>query len=119
LLATKALEAAGGRVGESAWAALGRIADAVRARFRADREVTETLNRLDAEPTSQARTAEVAEVLKPRLAADPDFTSELARLVEQAKTDSQVGPIVTVIQGNAQVGKVTTIGSIIGDVHLS
>jgi hypothetical protein len=36
LLAKRALEAAGGKAGEGAWAMLGRIADTVRARFRGD-----------------------------------------------------------------------------------
>ena len=35
LLAKKALEAAGGKAGEGAWAALGRIANAVRSTFAA------------------------------------------------------------------------------------
>jgi hypothetical protein len=51
LLAKKALEAAGGKAGEGAWAALGRIANAVRSRFRSDPDVTETLERLEARPT--------------------------------------------------------------------
>jgi hypothetical protein len=65
LLAKKALEAAGGKAGEGAWATLGRIAAAVRARFGGDPEVTETLARLEARPTSQGRTQEFAEVLTP------------------------------------------------------
>lgn len=118
LLAKKALEAAGGKAGEGAWAALGRIADAVRRRFGGDSEVTETLERLEAKPASQGRTQELAEVLQPRLEADPAFAAELARLVEQAKTEPPVASFVTTVQGNAQVGKLTNIGQVSGDVHL-
>ena len=65
LLAKKALEAAGGKAGEGAWAALGRIREAIWSKFHRDQEVTETLERLEAKPQSQARTAELAEVLQP------------------------------------------------------
>jgi hypothetical protein len=41
LLAKKALEAAGGKAGEGAWATLGRIAETIRAKFRGDPEATE------------------------------------------------------------------------------
>ncbi len=71
LLATKAAEAAAGEAGKGAWAALTRLAETVRLRFRGDPEVTETLDRLEARPTSQGRTQELAEVLHPHLAADP------------------------------------------------
>jgi hypothetical protein len=117
LLAKKALETAGDKAGEGAWAALGRIADAVRARFGGDREVTETLGRLEARPTSQGRTQELAEVLQDRLVADPDFAAELAGLVEQAKAERQAAAFVTTVQDNAQVGKLTNIGQVGGDVH--
>jgi hypothetical protein len=119
LLAKKALEAAAGKAGEGAWAALGRIADAVRHRFGGDPEVTESLDRLEAKPTSEARTAEVAEVLSDRLQADPTFAEELAQLIDHAKAASpQAASFVTTVQGNAQVGKLTNIGQVSGDVHL-
>jgi hypothetical protein len=53
LLAKKALEAAGGKAGEGAWATLGRIAETIRAKFRGDPEATEALNRLEAKPDQQ------------------------------------------------------------------
>jgi hypothetical protein len=85
LLAKKALEAAGGKAGEGAWAVLGRIREAIWSKFRGDQEVTETLERLEAKPESQARTAELAEILQPRLEADPQLVAQLTRLVEEAK----------------------------------
>jgi hypothetical protein len=118
LLAKKALEAAGGKAGEGAWAVLARIADAIRSRFGSEPEVTETLDRLEARPTSRGRTEELAEVLTPRLETDPGFAAELARLVEQAKTEPQTAAFVTTVQDNAQVGKLTNIGQVTGDVHL-
>jgi hypothetical protein len=117
LVATKALEAVGGKAGEGAWAALGRIREAIWSKFRGDPEVTETLERLEAKPTSQARTAELAEVLQPRLDADPGLVAELTRLVEEAKAQPQMAAFVTTVQGNARVGKLTNIGQITGDAH--
>lgn len=118
LLAKKALEAAGGKAGEGAWAVLGRIREAIWSRFRGDQEATEALERLEAKPDSQARTAELAEVLQPRLEADPQLVAELTRLVEEAKAQPQTAAFVTTVQGNAQVGKLTNIGQVTGDLHL-
>jgi hypothetical protein len=118
LLAKKALEAAGGKAGEGAWATLSRIAETIRSKFRDDPEATETLDRLEAKPESQARTAELAEVLQPQLAADPDFAKALAQLVEQAKAEPQTASFVTTVQDNARVGKLTNIGQVTGNIHL-
>jgi hypothetical protein len=118
LVAKKALEAAGGKAGEGAWAALAYIRDAIWARFRGDPEVTETLERLEAKPESQARAAELAEVLQPRLEGDPQLVAQLTRLVEEVKAQPQTASFVTAVQDNARVGKLTNIGQVTGDVHL-
>ena len=118
LVAKQALEAASGEAGKTAWHALGRIAKAIRGWFASDREATETLDRLEAKPESQARTAELAEVLTPRLEADPRLVAELTRLVDQAKADPQTASFVTTVQDNARVGRIISIGQITGDVHL-
>jgi hypothetical protein len=118
LIAKQALEAASGEAGKTAWQALGRIAPTIRGWFVGDPEATETLDRLEAKPQSQARTAELAEVLTPRLEADPQLVAELTRLVEQAKADPQTASFVTTVQNKARVGKLTNIGQITGDVHL-
>jgi hypothetical protein len=116
LLAKKALEAAGGRAGEGTWAVLSRIREAIWSKFRGDPEATETLERLEARPDSQARTADLAEVLQPRLEADPQLAAELTRLVEEAQP--QTAAFVTTVQDNARVGKLTNIGQVTGDLHL-
>jgi surfactin synthase thioesterase subunit len=97
---------------------LGRIRDAVWWRFRGDPEVTETLERLEAKPESQARTVELAEVLQPRLKADPRLVAELTRLWSRPKAEPQTASFVTTVQGNAQVGKLTNIGQVTGDLYL-
>jgi hypothetical protein len=106
--AKKALEAAGGKASEGDWVTLGRIRESIWSKFRGDPEITETLGRLEAKPESQARTAELAEVLQPRLQAAPHLLAELTRLVEQAKTEPWTAAFVTTVQDNARVGKLTT-----------
>jgi hypothetical protein len=118
LVAKQALEAASGEAGKTAWQALGRIAQTIRGWFAGDREAAGTLDRLEAKPTSQARAAELAEVLQPRLEADPRLVAELTRLVEQARADPQTASFVTTVQDNARVGRITNIGQITGDVYL-
>jgi hypothetical protein len=118
LVAKKALEAASGEAGKTGWQALGRITQTIRGWFAGDQEATETLGRLEAKPESQARAAELAEVLTPRLEAEPRLVAELTRLVEQAKSDPQTASFVTTVQDNARVGRITNIGQITGDVHL-
>jgi hypothetical protein len=117
LIAKKALEAASGEAGKSGWQALSRIAQTIRSWLAGDQEAIETLDRLEAKPESRARTAELAEVLQPRLEADPQLVAELTRLVDQAKADPQTASFVTTVQDNASVGKLTNIGQITGDVH--
>jgi hypothetical protein len=65
LIAKQAIEAASGEVGKTAWQALARVAQTIRGWFASDQEATETLDRLEAKPESQARAAELAEVLTP------------------------------------------------------
>jgi hypothetical protein len=118
LVAKKALETVSSEAGKTGWQALGRIAHTIRGWFAGDREATETLDRLEAKPESQARAAELAEVLTPRLEADSRLVAELTRLVEEAKDDPQTASFVTTVQDNARVGRITNIGQITGDVHL-
>jgi hypothetical protein len=118
LIAKKALEAASGEAGKTGWQAVGRIADTIRSWFAGDREAADALDRLEAKPESQARTAELAEVLTSRLEADPRLVAELTRLVEEARADPQTASFVTTVADNAQVGRIANIGQITGDVHL-
>jgi hypothetical protein len=118
LVAKKALEAAADQADTIGWQALGRIAQTIRGWFAGDHEATETLDRLEAKPESPARATELAEVLQPRLEADPGLVAELTRLVDQAKADPQTAAFVTTVQDNARVGRLTNIGQVTGDIHL-
>ncbi len=118
LIATKLAEAAAGKAGEGLWAGITSIYDRVRDRLKGDPDGQEALERLEAKPQSQARTAELAEVLQERLERDPDFTKELVELVEQAQADPKTASFVTTVRDNALVGRITNIGSVGGNVQL-
>jgi hypothetical protein len=57
--------------------------------------MTETLDRLNAQPTSQGRTTVLAEVPQPRLHAAPTFADELAQLAERVKAEPQTAAFAT------------------------
>ena len=118
LVAKQALEAAGGKAGEGAWAGLRRLAETIRRRFAGDHEVTEALDRLESQPSDPAAVKELATVLAPCLDTDRALVAELTRLVEQVKAEPQTASFVTTVQDNARVGKLTNIGQVSGDVHL-
>ena len=58
----------------------------------------------------------VADAVAERARQDPAFLAELEALVAEARQDPDLGRFVTVISGNASVGKVTNIGEVHGDV---
>jgi hypothetical protein len=118
LIASKLAETVAGKTGDSLWAGITRIYDTVRAHLSGDPDAQEVLNRLEAKPASGARIAEVAEVLQVRLEGEPEFAQELAWLIEQAQSDTQTASFVTTVRDNAQVGRVTNVGSVGGDVRL-
>jgi len=55
LLATKALEAVGGRVGEHAWAGMGRLTTLVRNKLRGDQRAETVLAEVEQHPDDQGR----------------------------------------------------------------
>jgi hypothetical protein len=119
LIATGAAEGAAAALGEAVRGGIGRISQAVRARFTGDPAVEESLTRLEAKPDSQARAAELAENLKERLDADPAFADELERLLAELPDDASVpgASFVTTVKDNARVGKVTNIQRVQGNVQ--
>ena len=110
LLASKALEAVGGRLGEHAWAGMGRLAALVRDRFRGDRGAEVRLAELHQHPDDPDRVHEVARLLAGLAAQDDAFRQELTVLVDEARHDPTVGPLATRVYGQAQIGQLLNIG---------
>ncbi|MFI5978247.1 hypothetical protein [Streptomyces sp. NPDC051452] len=115
LVVKGALETAGQEAGRSGWAGGARLVERIRARFRGDADAESALDRVTGSPDDeQARQA-----LERRLAAhmllDPDFESEVRRLVDEAvaaqgRSGAQISAALV---KNAQVfnGKVEVQGN--------
>lgn len=112
LLAAKALEAFSGEAGKSAWAAVERVGELVRAKFEGDKPAKETLAAVEALPTDSVHVETLAEVLRIRAEHDQAFRNALTNLVAEAKAAGAVQIAVQVISGG-------NIGFVAGrDVHI-
>jgi flavin-dependent dehydrogenase len=103
--------------GKSAWGALTKIYDAIRARLAGSEDSIEVLQRMETKPTSQGRITELAEVLDEYIKADSSFGEVLQRLVKEAGSHEETSSFVTQVMGDARVGKITNIGTVHGQVR--
>ena len=110
------MEDATGKAGDSLWRAVTRIYDALRAHFIHDRPVLRALERVQGQPHDPEAAKDLAGQLQSRLARDPSFAGDLAALVEELSSIPESAQFLTVVQGNAHVGKITNIGSVEGDI---
>jgi hypothetical protein len=90
----------------------------VRAKLANDPEREDALKRLEARPTSQARLAELAEVLQEQAEADQAFGVQLARLIEDMQDDPTSASFLTTVQGRVRVGNIVNISRVTGDVDI-
>jgi len=116
LLASKAAETLGTEAGTGAWSLLKRLGDAVKRKFSGDPPAEQALDDVEAGQADEAKVQAVADAVAERARQDPAFLAELEALVAEARQDPDLGRFVTVISGNASVGKVTNIGEVHGDV---
>jgi hypothetical protein len=110
LLASKALEALGGKAGESTWAGLGRLVTLVRRKVTGHRQAEVALAEIEQHPDDQAGICRLAEILAALGAQDAGFHRELAALVADARRDPVVGLLATQVYGQAQVGQLVNVG---------
>ena len=110
LLATKALEALGGKTGEATWAGLNRLMALVRGAVSGHRQAEATLTELENHPDDQGRIRRLAEVLVAFGAQDAEFHRELVVLVGGARRDPVVGSFATQVYGQAQVDQLVNVG---------
>jgi hypothetical protein len=116
LLASRAAETFGAEAGTGAWSLLKRLGEAVKRKFSGDPPAEEALDEVEAGQADEAKVQAVADAVAERARQDPAFLAELEALVAEARQDPDLGRFVTVISGNASVGKVTNIGEVHGDV---
>ncbi|MGC8947699.1 MAG: hypothetical protein ACP5N6_16325, partial [Anaerolineae bacterium] len=102
----KAGEALAKKAGEAAWAKVEALYQAIRRKFAADRDdyAQKTLQRLEEQPSSEARQAALADVLAEKAQADPAFARQLAALVGEAREDKALVQFITQVYGEAYVG---------------
>jgi tetratricopeptide (TPR) repeat protein len=110
LLATKALEAVGGRVGEYAWAGMGRLTALVRSKLGGDRRAEAVLAEVEQHPDDQDRIRALGELLAGFADVDPVFHRELAALVTDARADRTIGSRASQVYGQAQVAQLLNVG---------
>ena len=94
-LMTKAAETGGEQLADASKAAVGRLVGWLRDRFTqtGDEEGSRALARAEDAPDSPSRTAALAAVVDQRAAADPEFKSQVQRLVELTQHEApDVGP---------------------------
>ncbi|MCS7179398.1 MAG: hypothetical protein N0A03_09045 [Anaerolineae bacterium] len=98
--------------GEKAVRAAENLLHLIRRKFAADGDAyaQETLRRLEAQPTSEARQAALADVLAEKAETDPDFARELAGLVQAAFRGETTVQFLTQVYGEARVSKIVNIG---------
>jgi hypothetical protein len=113
-------QAAANTATELAPEAVQAVYQAIRRKFAADHDADaeRTLDALAARPTSDARQAALAEVVAEKAQADAAFGQELARLANGAMREPGVVQQLINVYGQARVGKITSIGSVRGDVTI-
>ena len=106
-LLTKAAEKGGENLADAAKAAVGRLVGWLRERFTqtGDDEGSQALAWAEGAADSPSRMRDLASVVNRRAAADPEFRSQVQRLVDDAKQQQglEVGSIAQSASGNQNV----------------
>jgi tetratricopeptide (TPR) repeat protein len=110
LLATKALEALGGKAGEHTWTGMGRLIALVRRKVTGYQPAETALTEVERHPDDHDRIRALAEQLAALAAQDAAFHRELAALISDARRDPSIGSLATRVYGQAQVGQLLTVG---------
>jgi hypothetical protein len=103
--------------GKSSFVALKPIYDWVKSKLAGDGTAPQAaFDKLAADPSNQTNTTEVAKILSNKLQAEPSLKEELSQLVAAAEQDNRAHDFVVRVMDNARVGKIVSIGTVIGNV---
>ncbi|MCS0600718.1 hypothetical protein NX794_05660 [Streptomyces sp. LP11] len=115
LVVKGALESAGQEAGRSGWAGGARLIERLRVRFRGDTTAEHALERVAGTPDDEAAQQALQRQLAAHMLLDPDFETEMRRLVDEAvaaqgRSGAQISAALV---KNAQVfnGKVEVQGN--------
>lgn len=108
----KAGEAVAKKIGEDGYEKVKAIYGAIHAKLRSDSdsEALQVLHSLEGAPADEEHRAALAHALTAKVIGDPEFATNLERLVEAAKQNRNLARFMTNISGDAEVGKVINIG---------
>ncbi|MFI7114481.1 hypothetical protein ACIBK9_49790 [Nonomuraea sp. NPDC050227] len=116
LFLSKLIDGVTGEMGRETWNGMKRLVELVRDRLSGDDSAQEVISGVEAGNDVPEAARSLAEVLDRHAASDPAFRRTLAELIGEGMADPAAGRMVTQIYGNAEVGKVVTIGTVTGDV---
>ena len=110
----KAGEEIAQKAGDAVWKMAESLYQAVHRKFSADKDTyaQKTLQRLEEQPTNEARQAALADVLNEKVNSDPSFAQELKQLVQNTTQTQGINQFLTQVYDNARVNKIVNIGQI-------
>ncbi len=116
LIATYAAQAVGGDLGHAAASALKKMVGLVRGKLHGNDPAQAALTAAEQSSRDPASADALAGPLDAAVKSDEEFRSQLEELVQTLRSDPGIGKFVTTVSGNAQVGKITNIGNVTGNV---
>ena len=116
LIATYAAQALGGELGQAAASGLKKLVGLVRRKLSGNDSAQAALAAATESAQDPASADALAESLDAAVRSDGEFRCQLEELVNTLRSDPEIGRFVTTVSGNAQVGKITNIGTVTGNV---
>jgi hypothetical protein len=117
LVASKALEGAGGEAGKSAWSGLGRLASVVRRKLSRNRAAEGQLDRVTSGIGTPDDRALLAAIIEDHIRTDAAFREELLSVIADAQRDTAAPQFLTTIANGGKVDKIANIGHVQGNVE--
>ncbi|MFF5155519.1 hypothetical protein ACFY3N_04470 [Streptomyces sp. NPDC000348] len=116
LLAKGAVEQTGALAGGAICTLAGKLMKLVGKRFTGDPDASRALDSARRHPEDPREVGVLASHLERHLRDDGEFARVLQDALAAAKQDPETRQVVMTVQDNASVGKMTTIGTVQGDV---
>ncbi len=110
----KAGEEIAQKAGDAVWEMATSLYHAIKQKFTRDQDsyAQQTLQRLEEQPTNEARQIALADILNEKIQADPSFAQELKQLVQKTTQTQGVTQFLTQVYDQAQVNKIINIGQL-------
>ncbi|MET7569326.1 hypothetical protein ABZT04_12580 [Streptomyces sp. NPDC005492] len=114
LLAKSAGEEFARESGKATWERVRELLQSVRRRLSEDTRGTAALAAAESDPQNESVLEDLAGELQQRAREDESFASILAEITRTSRENPGVGNIT--VEGQAQVGKIVSMGNVHGDV---